>query len=69
MTDTEIKTFKDMTEHERKLFITHVIQHILYDDSKFYHLSNLVDGWQLNDELKESVTIINIGAYGDQLDT
>ena len=68
MTEIEIKTFKDMTEHERKVFITHVIQHILYDDSKFHHLSNLLEGWELNNELKDAVTIVNIGAYGDQLD-
>jgi hypothetical protein len=68
MTEIEIKTFKEMSEHERKVFITHVIQHILYDDNKYYHLSNLVEGWQISDELKESVTILNIGAYGDQLD-
>ncbi len=62
------KTFREMSEHDRRVYITHIIQHILYDDTKFKQISNLLEDWSMIDVLKEGVSIVNIGAYGDQLD-
>jgi hypothetical protein len=41
-------SFRDLREHERRIFLAYVSEHILYDKSKFQQLVELLSQWQLD---------------------
>jgi hypothetical protein len=40
------KTFRDMEDLERKIFITYISEHLLHNDNHFKEMVNLLINWE-----------------------